>query len=81
MDPNAALVEIRDVIRKIRDDRTARTLDAFLELENITTAAEALDEWLTKGGFLPAAWDVDTASSASRQHYIDTGQYLRRGEA
>lgn len=27
------------------------------------------------------AGDVDTMSSASRQHFIDTGRYLRRGEA
>ncbi len=25
--------------------------------------------------------NLDTASSASRQHYIDTGRYLRTGEA
>lgn len=25
--------------------------------------------------------DLDTASSASRQHWIDTGRYLRKGEA
>jgi hypothetical protein len=25
--------------------------------------------------------DIDTASSASRQHFIDTGRYLRPGEA
>ena len=25
--------------------------------------------------------DLDTASSGSRQHYIDTGRYLRNGEA
>lgn len=25
--------------------------------------------------------DLDTASSASRQHYIETGRYLRKGEA
>lgn len=25
--------------------------------------------------------EVDTSSSASRQHYIDTGRYLRPGEA
>lgn len=29
---------------------------------------------------LPHADDVDTESSASRQHFIDTGRYLRRGE-
>jgi hypothetical protein len=24
---------------------------------------------------------IDTSSSASRQHYIDTGKYLRKGES
>jgi hypothetical protein len=28
-----------------------------------------------------AAEEYDTSSSASRQHYIDTGQYLKKGEA
>lgn len=34
-------------------------------------------EWAE--GYGPA--ELDTASSASRQHYIDTGRYLRAGEA
>jgi hypothetical protein len=35
---------IREVIAKIRDDETARTLDAFQELEAITDACEELAE-------------------------------------
>lgn len=31
--------------------------------------------------FADDAEDIDTESSASRQHYIDTGRYLRKGEA
>lgn len=56
VDPNAALAEIRRVIALIRDDETARTLDAFQELEAVTDAAEALDESLSNGGALPEAW-------------------------
>jgi hypothetical protein len=56
MDPNEALATIRKVVAKIRNDETAATLDAFMELETITDAFEALDEWLTRGGFPPVDW-------------------------
>lgn len=56
MDPNEALRRIRGVVQRIGDDASARTLDAFSELEEITDAAQALDEWLSKGGFLPDGW-------------------------
>lgn len=57
MDPNAILAQIRAVINLVRDDETARTLDAYAELEKITDEAEALDEWLSGGGFLPTEWE------------------------
>lgn len=51
----------------------------------------ALEEWdrEVSAGYANAAWqfvrehlpEIDTTSSASRQHYIDTGEYLREGEA
>jgi hypothetical protein len=56
MDPDEALKQIREVVSKIRNDETARTLDAYAELETITDAFEALDDWLSSGGFLPKDW-------------------------
>ncbi len=45
--------------------------------------AQGRDAWhvLTKSGFHVWAVTIDVESSASRQHYIDTGRYLWRGEA
>ena len=40
--------------------------------------ADVLDGVVTRTG---DTTELDTESSASRQHYIDTGHYLRKGEA
>lgn len=48
MDPNATLAELRALV-----------MDGGAEFEDPQRAAElfnALDEWITRGGFLPAAW-------------------------
>lgn len=52
MDPNVALREIRLLIRQHRliglnDNGFGQLVDRF----------EALDGWLSKGGFLPDEWD------------------------
>lgn len=52
MDPNVALREIRLLIRQHRliglnDNGFGQLVDRF----------EALDGWLSKGGFLPEEWD------------------------
>ena len=48
MDPNAALAEIRAILS--RDD-----LD-LMDYERLADLIAALDEWITRGGYLPAAW-------------------------
>lgn len=52
MDPNAALERIRTIHRALMDDPSGnlRLVDELLEL------LAALDEWLSKGGFLPSDW-------------------------
>jgi hypothetical protein len=59
VDPNTALAQIRDLIAKTYTDEGA-TLDDSRRLYDLV---EALDGWLSQGGFLPDAWR--TASSAS----------------
>jgi len=49
MDPDACLEEIRDVVAKINDG-VPGLATALAEL------VDALDEWLSKGGFLPKGW-------------------------
>jgi hypothetical protein len=54
MDPNAALAEIRTLIHEARE---ATGPHAEAALNEMSEYFEGLDEWLSKGGFLPAAWD------------------------
>ena len=57
MDPNTTLTAFRSAVRRWQeaavadasDDRYAAALDAV-------EAAIQLDRWLSRGGFLPAAW-------------------------
>jgi hypothetical protein len=53
MDPNATLTKLRDyaVIVLLNDDIEST------EAVEIAEAIEALDGWLSKGGFLPSDWD------------------------
>lgn len=60
MDPDQVLAELREFIHSlqpVRDgDPTINTGDVGDELIEIMEKFEALDEWLTKGGFPPADW-------------------------
>lgn len=53
MDPDQALTDARDALRGTESENDARAALAALALAD---AFRALDEWLTKGGFLPADW-------------------------
>lgn len=67
MDPNANLIEQRRVIAEIMairdacDDDGAFSEDQELELVDLACRLadlnEALDGWLSLGGFLPKLWD------------------------
>ena len=48
MDPNAALTEIRSIL--------ARNDLELPDYERLAELTEALDKWLSNGGFLPDAW-------------------------
>lgn len=50
MDPNEALRVVREAARRLLDEYDA---EAAYELAERFVA---LDEWLTRGGFLPAVW-------------------------
>jgi hypothetical protein len=52
MDPNAALANLRAALDPERGDSPGFE-DA---LDDAIEAFAALDEWLSKGGFLPAEW-------------------------
>lgn len=54
MDPNATLKEILTAVKEFDD--AADTESAFAAAGTALEAFENLDEWLSKGGFLPDRW-------------------------
>jgi hypothetical protein len=64
MDPNAALKDLRAAIAEVDNelsaDEGAGLLDPFGEkdhLRDLVESFQALDGWLSRGGFLPFDWD------------------------
>src|SRR4051812_1087011 len=57
VDPNATLTAIRELVIKTYTDEGAGTGD----LAHLVDLVEALDAWLSKGGFVPTAWDLTRA--------------------
>lgn len=53
MDPDAALVVIRERIAQLKvDRRDPHPADVSMLVEEF----EGLDQWLSQGGFIPLAW-------------------------
>jgi hypothetical protein len=53
MDPNANLKEMREIAKTIL---SGEEYDTGYDAVRLAELVEALDEWITKGGFLPEAW-------------------------
>jgi len=57
MDPNAALETLRATIADMRAaEDSGATPDYASAATVLADAADALDGWITRGGFLPDAW-------------------------
>lgn len=64
MDPNAALAELRAAMRQLENSRQLLGKEADLDAlwkaivaaDRLAESVEALDGWLSRGGFLPDAW-------------------------
>jgi hypothetical protein len=54
MDPNETLRMLRLTIKQMRADDNELIRKAHAD--EIAEYVEALDEWLSRGGFLPSAW-------------------------
>lgn len=54
MDPNQALEDIRSAAREA--DYALHDISRLLAYARMAEHFEALDQWLSKGGFLPDAW-------------------------
>lgn len=59
MDPNATLAEIRgltEAILNANDEKEWARISEGGGMCRLAELTEALDEWITRGGFLPAGW-------------------------
>lgn len=67
MDPNATLQRFRDAMERLTNVRNAyadsttgatEPFETYIQeaAEEAADAAADLDHWLTRGGFLPTAW-------------------------
>jgi hypothetical protein len=60
MDPDANLREQREIARRLLDKFMASDEDATAfdegDVVRLAELVEALDRWISGGGFLPAAW-------------------------
>lgn len=63
MDPNEALKEIREEIAEFSQLSDDNFVDALISADKIVELIKGLDEWLSKGGFLPDDW-------RSEKHHI-----------
>lgn len=57
MDPKANLEEQRRIIAKLKKEwRSGMGYNDPEDVSRLIELSEALDQWLTRGGFLPVAW-------------------------
>lgn len=64
MDPDAALEQIRRHLAEFH----ARPSSALTDPHELVELVDGLDQWLTRGGFLPAAWRP-TGRVTAEAHY------------
>ncbi len=58
MDPNAALVTVREQLAAFQGLTDSDVYsDADWDLDALIESVSALDEWLSRGGFLPTSWE------------------------
>lgn len=56
MDPNANLEETRRLTARILADFDAERPVCSADAARLADLAQALDEWISRGGFLPVEW-------------------------
>lgn len=57
MDPDTCLKELRALVSMVLTAKRGRKHDQVTALEvDMAEHVEALDEWISNGGFLPDAW-------------------------
>lgn len=79
MDPNAALQQLRDLTSDVLRESDGAPLDVR---RSLAEAFQALDSWLSTGGFLPAAWERQpVAPRRPRVRRVDLDEALNHVRA
>lgn len=66
MDPDQALADIRQGI--VAMDKEDRVFERRVIAAEVMETVRTLDEWLSKGGFLPSAWTLPQAAPRDDDH-------------
>lgn len=67
MDPNITLKELREITVSVNNGTYNQShADCIITLEQLAEKFKALDEWLTRNGFLPSDW----SKSYQRKHNL-----------
>lgn len=73
MDPDETLRLLREAYSRFEDVRGAESGPVVDAASDMRDAVVALDEWLSRGGFLPAAWRRSLGMSAEQAHVLLDG--------
>jgi hypothetical protein len=69
MEANEALRDAREARRRLTEAETDREASQMGDL--LADHFEALDDWLSKGGFLPADWQRDIGPALAKLRSTD----------
>lgn len=67
MDPNANLEEQRRLVKLLLDGSITTDRARSVTAHRLAELIEALDGWLSKGGFLPESWAQQAERRASQR--------------
>lgn len=77
MDPNKALEDLRSAIATLRKAAEGDSNDAEIEAGHaVADAVEALDQWLSRGGFVPDAWEGSRPDAWNVKHEGIVSAYI-----
>lgn len=71
MDPDQTLTELRAAAAQMRDEGTY-TGNFLIAASTMLEAFEALDNWMSNGGFLPTQWQHPRVVRATITYVADT---------
>lgn len=76
MDPNETLQQLRKLITLWHNETGGTTEDSLERADRIVELFDGFDQWLSSGGFLPAAWVPEMGREAKQPEFHRT--YDRR---